>query len=426
MKLKDLTEKIGSGATPRGGKNAYLGGDISLIRSQNVLDSEFSDDGLAYINNEQAAKLDNVAVREGDVLLNITGDSIARCCLAPKEILPARVNQHVSIIRPKKGISSQYLMYWLLFMKHHLLNICKIGGTRNALTKEMLEELDIDYPDDAQRIADALKILDTKIINNKKIIKELEDTARLIYDYWFTQFDFPDKNGKPYRSSGGKMVWNDELNREIPEGWKVVSLASLIKSVKNGDWGNEEKTLDDDIRVNCFRGADYPSVLDSYVMTAPVRYIKKKNSDRLLEDGDLIVEISGGSPTQSTGRIAYINEGYLSRSNNPMDCSNFCKSFSLKSDAMQYWFYQYWKALYDAGAMFNYEGKTTGLKNLMFDEFVASVFIAMPPISLLEKYDAIASACHNRIQLAQKDSAELASIRDWLLPMLMNGQVKVR
>lgn len=227
MKLKELTSKIGSGATPRGGKNAYLGGEVSLIRSQNVLDSGFSYEGLAQISDKQASNLDSVSVFEGDVLLNITGDSIARCCKAPSEALPARVNQHVAIIRPKREVSTEYLMYWLLFMKPHLLNICRVGGTRNALTKETIEELDIDYPEDAVKRAAVLKVLDDKITNNKRLITELEDTVRLIYDYWFTQFDFPDESGNPYRSSGGKMVWNDELKREIPEGWLVCNFLDV-------------------------------------------------------------------------------------------------------------------------------------------------------------------------------------------------------
>src|SRR5258706_16338327 len=98
-KLKDITSKIGSGATPKGGGNNYKAKGISLIRSQNVLDFKFSYDGLAFIDDEQADDLKNVIVKEDDVLLNITGDSVARVCKVPKEILPARVNQHVVIIR---------------------------------------------------------------------------------------------------------------------------------------------------------------------------------------------------------------------------------------------------------------------------------------------------------------------------------------
>lgn len=101
-KLKDLTTKIGSGATPTGGDNSYKIEGISLIRSQNVLDFQFSYDGLAFIDDEQAAALHNVTVQSEDVLLNITGDSVARVCKVPEKVLPARVNQHVAIIRAGK------------------------------------------------------------------------------------------------------------------------------------------------------------------------------------------------------------------------------------------------------------------------------------------------------------------------------------
>ena len=101
MKMKDICTKIGSGATPRGGKKSYTDSGISLIRSQNVLDFSFSCNGLAYINEGQAKKLNNVIVEQDDVLLNITGDSVARACLVEESILPARVNQHVAYRKGK-------------------------------------------------------------------------------------------------------------------------------------------------------------------------------------------------------------------------------------------------------------------------------------------------------------------------------------
>ena len=106
VKLGDICTKIGSGATPTGGANAYKTEGISLIRSQNVLDFTFSADGLAFIDDNQAKKLNGVTVEYGDVLLNITGDSVARACIVPKNVLPARVNQHVSIIRVDKNKAS--------------------------------------------------------------------------------------------------------------------------------------------------------------------------------------------------------------------------------------------------------------------------------------------------------------------------------
>ena len=246
-----------------------------------------------------------------------------------------------------------------------------------------------------------------------------------MYDYWFTQFDFPDENGKPYRSSGGAMVWNELLKREIPKGWNVSSLASLISNSKNGDWGKDFAHNNDDIKVNCFRGADFSTITDDYHITAPIRYISSKHGDRLLADGDLVIEISGGSPSQSTGRIGYINSRFLERNGGKMDCSNFCKAFSPQRKIYQFWIYHTWRKLYDAGVMFNFEGKTTGIKNLMFDELITSIKIPIPSDALLEKYQTLCSCYFNSVQDSLIESAKLSSLRDWLLPMLMNGQATI-
>ena len=171
-KMGEICTKIGSGATPKGGKEAYLGGDTSLIRSQNVLDFSFSWDGLAYIDDEQAAKLNGVIIERGDVLLNITGDSVARACIVPESALPARVNQHVSIIRGNTSIVlNDYILYFLQYKKPDLLSLSQGGATRNALTKGMIEDLLIPLPPLSKqaKIVKVLKSLDNKIELNRRI-----------------------------------------------------------------------------------------------------------------------------------------------------------------------------------------------------------------------------------------------------------------
>jgi type I restriction enzyme S subunit len=148
--LKHLTTKIGSGATPTGGKGSYKTAGVPLIRSMNIHDSEFDFKGLAYIDKEQAQRLDGVAVEDGDVLLNITGASLTRTCLVPSDLVPARVNQHVSILRVKPElINERYLQLFLVCARTKSL-LWEIGGaagaTRQALTKKDLEELVIKYP----------------------------------------------------------------------------------------------------------------------------------------------------------------------------------------------------------------------------------------------------------------------------------------
>src|SRR5690554_82638 len=191
--LVELTTKIGSGATPRGGSNSYKDEGISLIRSQNVLDLQFTTDGLAFIDDEQADGLKNVIVEEKDVLLNITGDSVARVCMVPNFILPARVNQHVSIIRAdtKKAIP-EYLLYNLISQKEELLMQSEIGATRKAITKGMIEQFELKIPplEEQRTIASILSSLDDKIDLLHRQNQTLEQMAETLYDAWFEESEF--------------------------------------------------------------------------------------------------------------------------------------------------------------------------------------------------------------------------------------------
>ncbi|WP_350344037.1 restriction endonuclease subunit S [Proteinivorax tanatarense] len=148
--LKNLCTKIGSGATPRGGKSSYKKEGISLIRSMNVHNGYFKYNDLAFIDENQAEKLKNVIIEPGDVLINITGASVARSCTVPIEVLPARVNQHVALLRPVlKKIDSCFLNYSLINSSYqqHLLKLATSGGaTREAINKKQLEELQIPVP----------------------------------------------------------------------------------------------------------------------------------------------------------------------------------------------------------------------------------------------------------------------------------------
>ena len=150
VRLGDKCIKIGSGATPRGGKERYKSEGISLIRSLNVHNNQFKYENLAFIDEEQAALLDNVIVEQRDILLNITGASVARCCIVPDNVLPARVNQHVSIIRPEKEIFNPFFLNRLFttpsFQKFLITNAKKKGATREAITKEEIESLKLPKP----------------------------------------------------------------------------------------------------------------------------------------------------------------------------------------------------------------------------------------------------------------------------------------
>jgi type I restriction enzyme S subunit len=184
-KLKNITTKIGSGATPRGGQAAYKESGISLIRSMNVHDAGFTSKKLAFIDDEQASKLNNVIIEENDVLLNITGASVARCCLAIKEFIPARVNQHVSIIRPiKDKIDSNYLHFLLTSKKNKdlLLGIGEQGSTRQAITKVQIENFVVSYPKSIEEQKSLIAEVTTIKSKSKKIIKIYKDKLNNLED----------------------------------------------------------------------------------------------------------------------------------------------------------------------------------------------------------------------------------------------------
>jgi type I restriction enzyme S subunit len=176
-KLGEVTTKIGSGATPRGGNESYKAEGISLIRSMNVHDRFFKEKNLAFIDDKQAKELSNVTLEENDVLLNITGASVTRCCVIPKEYLPARVNQHVSILRPKKEMIDSYFLNLLLvskFYKDQLLETGEQGSTRQAITKVQLQDFTIHFPSlkEQKKIVNQLDTLSAETKNLENIYQQ--------------------------------------------------------------------------------------------------------------------------------------------------------------------------------------------------------------------------------------------------------------
>ncbi|MEA1917504.1 MAG: restriction endonuclease subunit S [Campylobacterota bacterium] len=187
-KLQDITTKIGSGATPKGGESAYQKSGISLIRSQNVYDNSFIKKGLAFIDEEQAVKLKNVTVEKNDILFNITGASIARCCIVDEKYLPARVNQHVSIIRTNKKALSKYIQMILINSqyKSKLLEIGDGGTSREAITKSQLEEFKIPLPpiEEQKKIVSQIEAIEKEIkIKEQEIANIPKEKENILEKY---------------------------------------------------------------------------------------------------------------------------------------------------------------------------------------------------------------------------------------------------
>lgn len=271
--LATITTKIGSGATPRGGRNAYEASGMSLIRSMNVHDNNFRWDDLALINPHQAAGLDNVTVEADDVLLNITGASVARCCSVPVSVLPARVNQHVAIVRADRTKAIGKFIEYTLTSPHgksRLLGIAQGGATREALTKATLEQFEIPLPPLAtqHKIAAILSTYDELIETNSRRIKLLEEMVQRIYREWFVDFRYPGHENIPLLDS--------ELG-PIPQGWAVSTLGEVCVRVLDGDWVETKDQGGDAYRLLQVSNIG----VGTFRETGKYRYISKDTFTRL-------------------------------------------------------------------------------------------------------------------------------------------------
>ncbi len=402
VRLGDVCSKIGSGATPSGGKEAYKGGDYHLIRSQNVLDFAFSKDGLASINDEQANKLKNVEIIQGDVLLNITGDSVARCCIVPSEILPARVNQHVAIIRPRKEeLDNNYLLYYLQYYKRQLLQLASAGATRNAITKAMIENLILPCPkslEDQRRIASILSSLDRKIELNNKINADLEEMAQAIFKNWFVDFE-PFKDGKFVDSELGM----------IPEGWKVGSL---------GDMG----------AVVCGKT---PSKANSNYYGGDIPFIKipdmhgnvfvENSEDRLTEEGSLS-QIKKLIPPYSLMVSCIATVGLVSINTKSSHTNQQINTVIPHNKSALFYLYQYIKNNEELLKNMGRGGTTT--LNVNTKSF-SNIRLLIPSETALEQFHGIVEGLFKKIELNMHESRTLSSLRDTLLPRLMSGELEI-
>ncbi|HEC88903.1 MAG TPA: restriction endonuclease subunit S [Thermoplasmata archaeon] len=410
VRLGDVSIKIGSGLTPRGGKKVYTDSGIALIRSQNIYNEGFKKEGLVFIDEEHSKDLDNVVVEEGDVLLNITGDSVARCCIVPTEILPARVNQHVSIIRPNPDILDPcFLRYYLITkrMQKYMLSLADSGGTRKALTKGMIEDFIVPKPDlnEQKAIAKILSSLDDKIELNQRMNKTLEAIAQAIFKRWFIDFEFPNEEGKPYKSSGGEMVYNEKLGKEIPKGWEVKPLDKIAHflnglALQKYPPENEEDYLPV-IKIRELRQGITESS-DKASPNIPKEYI--------VHDGDVLFSWSGSLEV----KIWCGGKGALNQ-----------HLFKVTSDEYPKWFYYFWIKKHLPFFRRIAEDKATTMGHIKRQHLSESLVI-IPERSIMEKGNTLMNPLFENYITNSIENRNLAKIRDTLLPKLMSGEIRVK
>ena len=386
--LGELTTKIGSGATPRGGSNSYKDEGISLIRSQNVLDLQFTTNGLAFIDNEQAEELKNVIVEKKDVLLNITGDSVARVCMVPNFVLPARVNQHVSIIRAdiEKAIP-EYLLYNLISQKEELLMQSEIGATRKAITKGMIEQFELKIPslEEQRAIASVLSSLDDKIDLLHRQNQTLEQMAETLFRQWFVE--------------------------EADEGWEERPLSEYFQLL--GGFAFKSK---DYLDAGKYKVITIKGVQDGYLDSNSAARLdvlpEKIKPYQVLKIGDVLMSLTG-----NVGRVCLVDEENCLLNQRVAKIEPINKKWK----AFAYFYFRQNEMI----ERLTYLSKGSAQLNLSPVETLAQTE-PFPDDSSINNYCEVVSPFLSKIMKNKTQIRTLTALRDTLLPKLMSGEVRVK
>lgn len=412
--------EIISGGTPKTTVKEYWEGDIpwlSVVDFNN--DQRHVYDTEKYITEEGLLNSSTTVLKKGMLIISARGTVGAIAQLGRDMAF----NQSCYGLTAKNDSNNDFLYYAL----KNCINSIKQkahGSIFSTITINTFNDIYLPLPsyEEQRQITSILSSLDDKIELNRKMNKTLDVMAKAIFKHWFVDFEFPNEDGKPYKSGGGEMV-ESELG-PIPNGWDVQSFKHYISATCPGDWGNESKSGHFSEEVLCIRGADIVDLRMGNNGKLPLRYIKSKNLDqKRLDKDDIVIEMSGGSPTQSTGRTLMVTQSLLYKFQRPLICSNFCKVLRPKA-APEFVFY-YLQFIYEQDELFQWENGTTGIKNLDIDGFIANYKIVLPPKALLDKYAQIASICMNGIQINGNNNTILTLIRDSLLPKLMSGRIRV-
>jgi type I restriction enzyme S subunit len=298
--------------------------------------------------------------------------------------------------------SPEYLYYFLKspFGQRKLLFYIQ-GGVQKNITMDAIRKTIIPIQDNANKIVQILSDLDSKIELNNRINFELEAIAKTLYDYWFVQFDFPDKNGKPYKTKGGKMIWNEELKREIPEGW----ISGELKDIANITMGQSppgESYNEEGNGMIFYQGCTdfgnrFPTIRK--FTTEPTRFAK---------EGDILLSVRAPVGTLNIAKENCCVGRGLASLNSKDNCIGYLFGVMVNL-----------KQIFDRR---NVDGTTFG--SITKDDLF-SLKVVKPTINILEKYHVAINSSFEKQNQLELENIKLTELRDWLLPMLMNGQVKV-
>ncbi|WP_455194067.1 restriction endonuclease subunit S [Eubacterium ramulus] len=399
IKVQELG-RIVTGKTPKTSDRENYGGDIPFLTPSDDMSVKYVLNTGKTLTEKGKLSVKGAIIPEDSVCVSCIGSDLGKVVITTCETV---TNQQInSIVVDKEKFDKDFIYYAMLILGKELNFFSKTSTAVPIVNKTNFLNYEINCPDIKmqRRISSILSALDEKITENKAINENLEQQAQVLFKAWF--IDNPE-------------------NRN----WKRGTFAELVFSTLNGDWGKEVPSGNNIEKVYCIRGADIPDVKTGNKGKMPIRYILPKNyANKQLSDGDIVVEISGGSPTQSTGRCTAITQSLLDRYDSGMVCTNFCKAIKpLKGYSM--FVYYYWQYLYDRKVFFAYENGTTGIKNLDFSGFLESEVIIIPPVDKVQKFNDYCEAVFDQIFANGKQTEQLAVLRDTLLPKLMSGEIDV-
>lgn len=384
-----------------------------------VFNNYFLPDSLIDLMDTTDGEKQKYSIKEGDIFLTRTSetvDELAMSSVALKDYPEASFSGFLKRLRPvdKTIVYPKFMAFYLrspLFRRTIINNT--VMTLRASFNEAMFSYLEIMLPDfDTQKkIGDFLYSLEKKKQINNQINQELEAMAKTLYDYWFVQFDFPDQNGNPYKSSGGKMVYSPELKREIPEGWGVETLKDLESKIITGktpsransdNFGGEIPFITiGDIRGNTFIYNTSETLTD---LGASVQ------QNKYLPEGSLCV-----SCIATVGEIGFTTE--WSHTNQQIN------SIVFEDETNRYYLYFALKNYFENA---NASAKTGNTFANMNKEDFSGIRIILPRNEIKNNFHKMTEPYFAQIKCLQGQNKELTQLRDWLLPMLMNGQVYIR
>ena len=371
--------------------------------------------------------------QEGDVVLTVEAPLGEVAQLGPEKIALA---QRVVTLRGKKGIlDNSYLLY--LLQTEEMLEQLKsraTGTTVLGIKQSELRKVPLSLPPINQQktAAQTLKTLDDRITLLRETNITLEAIAQALFKSWFVDFDPVHAKAEELEPEGMDAVtaalFPDSFEESelgaVPKGWQLVPFGELLTYTIGGDWGDESPGEKNDTRVAIIRGTDIPDLQSGTANRVPVRYTSsKKLSTRKLQDGDIVLEVSGGSKDQPTGRSLYLSGTLLEQFDCPVEPASFCRLLRPVDHDTGVLLTQHLTYIYAIGKTWDYQNQSTGIANFQTTHFLENELVAVPSAEVLSEFSSIVRPIIDRSHLS--NIRDLIQLRDTLLPRLISCQLRL-